>query len=404
MTEHNNLTASIHSACDWTAVADHWQIAEGCTYLNHGSFGPSPTCVQRRRTELLTQLEAQPMDFLIRQLPDLIHDSLTVLAKFLGADVGNLAFISNATAAMNVVASNLELQPGDEVLLTDHEYGAVVRIWGQACKQVGAKTVLARLPLPLTEVEAVVESIFAAVTERTRVLVVSHVTSPTAVILPIREICRRARERGIITVVDGPHAPLQVPVNLREIDPDFYCASCHKWLCGPFGSGFLYVRSRYKQGLQPNIISWGRSLKGEAPHWTDEFHWPGTYDPTPYLALPEAIRFFEEVGIARFRQQTHLLAQYARRRLLELTDRQPLTADDAAWYGSMVTVPLEVPGAPQIKPGERLPLQNWLAQEHGFEIPAVEWHGNWHIRVSCHLYNTPQQIDALIDLLREAMH
>lgn len=391
----------VHNDFNWTEYAHHWRIVERCTYLNHGSFGPSPLVVQEKRVEYQAELESQPMEFLIRRTPGLMAEAVRSLAAFLNCDRGNVAFVPNATVAMNVVAKNIELQTGDEVLLTDHEYGAVVRIWGQACKEAGAKAVYARLPQPLTSPEEVVESIFSAATERTRVLVVSHITSPTAVILPVKEICSRARKLGILIVIDGPHAPAQIDVNLRSIDCDFYCASTHKWLCAPFGSGFLYVRSRYKQGLLPNIVSWGRSLQGDAPHWTDEFHWPGTFDPSVYLAVPTAIDFMKTIGLKRFREQTHALAQYARTRLLELTDREPLSADSTDWYGSMVTVPFDPGGAPKLRPGEPHPLQTWLATEHRIEMPVVEWHQRWHVRVSCHMYNTPDQIDQLIELLTE---
>lgn len=385
----------------WTEFAAHWRIAEGCTYLNHGSFGPSPGIVQQKRIELLAELESQPMQFLVRTTPKLIGEAVQSLAAFVNAEPENLAFVPNATEGMNVVAKNVQLAAHDEVLLTDHEYGAVVRIWGKACQKAGARTTLVRLPQPLVSQSELVEAIFAAVTERTRVLVVSHVTSPTAVILPVREICARAREIGLIVAVDGPHAPAMVDVDLRGIGCDFYCASTHKWLCAPFGTGFLYVRSKYKQGLEPNVTSWGRSLQGDAQHWTDEFHWPGTFDPTGYLCVPTAIEFFKTIGLKRFREQTHSLAQYARTKLLEVSGTEPLSADSVDWYGSMVTVPFDLEPTPQRPPGEPHPLQRWLATEHGFEVPVFDWHQRWHVRVSCHLYNTPQQIDQLMDLLQD---
>ncbi len=386
---------------NWTEFVHRWRIAEGCTYLNHGSFGPSPLPVQEKRMELLAELESQPMEFLIRTTPRLLKEATQSLAAFLNCEQGNLAFVPNATEGMNVVAKNVPLAAGDEVLLTDHEYGAVVRIWGNACKQVGAKTVLVRLPQPLQSKDEVVEAIFAAVTEKTRILVVSHVTSPTAVILPVQEICQRAKQSGLMVVIDGPHAPVMVDVDLRSMGCDFYCASTHKWLCAPFGTGFLYVKSKYKQGLVPNTISWGRSLQGDDAHWTDEFHWPGTFDPTGYLSIPTAIQFFKEIGLKRFREQTHALAKYARERLLDLTDRAPLSEDSEEWYGSMVTVPFDAGETTNLKPGEPHPLQKWLATEHQLEVPVFEWHQQWHVRVSCQLYNTPEQIDLLVKLLQE---
>ena len=377
------------------SVATDWQFPDGVTYLNHGSFGPSPLPVIEARQEWLRQLEANPMDFFVRRLGSLLEESLSELAKFVGCRGDNLVFVSNSTDAMNVVARDVDLQPGDEVLLTDHEYGAVVRIFGQFCSQTGARTVLARLPDPLTSKADIVEAIFEQVSERTKLLVVSHITSPTAVTLPVREICARARERGIMVAVDGPHAPAQIDVQLDELDCDYYCASCHKWLSAPFGAGFLYVRSRHKQGLQPNIISWGRSFRGEEPNWKDEFHWPGTYDPTPFLTVPVAIRFLKEYGLDRFRTETHALAQSARVRLLEMTDAAPITPDSPDWYGSMVTVPISVPDEPGF-PIQTHSLQRWLQTEKGIEIPVIRWKDRLFMRVSCHLYNTPADLDLLL--------
>lgn len=399
MTSHQDLSSD--------AFARHWDIQAGCTYLNHGSFGPSPIVVQQRRSELLHELNSQPMEFLVRQCPQRLEEAAQSLGQFLNGVPDRFAFVPNATAAMNVVAANVELQPGDEVLLTDHEYGAVVRIWGQRCRQSKARTVLARLPIPVTSDEEIVDAIFQSVTPQTRVLVVSHLTSPTALILPVQKICRRAKEAGLLTVIDGPHAPAQLAVDLQAIEADFYCASCHKWMCAPFGTGFLYVAARHKQGLKPNIISWGRSLRGDQPKWTDEFHWPGTFDPTPYATLPRVVQFWNEIGLDRFRTQTHAFAQFARQQLLELTDRPALSPDDDQYYGSMVTVPFDPPQDPRFPdatraPGAPHPLQLWLAQEHHLEVPILEWRGQWFIRVSCHLYNTAEQIEHLVKLLRES--
>lgn len=381
--------------------ASAWSLQEGVTYLNHGSFGPSPLVVQEERQRWSRELERQPMDFLVRRLEPLLDEALTALGRFVGSRPDELTFVPNATVAMNVVANNVELQPGDEVLLTDHEYGAVIRIWGRFCQAVGARTVLAHLPPPLTDAGEVVDAIFDKVTERTRLIVVSHVTSQTATILPVAEITRRARERGILVCVDGPHAPAQVPVDLRAIDCDYYTASLHKWVSAPFGTGFLYVRPRHKQGLKPAITSWGRSLSGREPAWQDEFHWFGTYDPAGFLSVPAAIRFLDDVGLETFRKQTHALVRSARQRIMDLSGGEPLTADSPEWYGSMATVPL--PNVPRSDawPGKPHPLQVALWERFQIEVPVFEWQDRLCLRVSCHLYNTPADIDRLVAALEE---
>lgn len=426
--------------------SDHWQdlwnIRKGTTYLNHGSFGPSPLPVVDERIRWLKEFESQPMDMLTRQLGPLLDEVCESLGKFLGGNPDNFVLVPNSTTAMNIVAQNIELQPGDEVLLNDHEYGAVIRIWGQKCKETGARTVLARLPQPLSTSEELADSLFSRVTERTRLIVVSHVTSATATIFPVQQICRRARERGIPICIDGPHAIAMIPFRLDELDCDYYTASCHKWLSAPLGSGFLYVRPRHKQELKPAIWSWGRSLAGGPPSWKDEFHWSGTFDPSAFLAIPAAIRFLEDIGLDRFRAYAHALATLGREKIERVTceaagqtgqkaeqgrQRDNVEIDlgslpsefgnlqsaicpssaaanapsAPAWFGSMITIPLPQVARDTAWPGKPHPLQDWLWERHGIEVPIMEWHERVHIRVSCHLYNTEQQIDTLAAALEE---
>ncbi|WP_437194082.1 aminotransferase class V-fold PLP-dependent enzyme [Planctomicrobium sp. SH527] len=394
-TSRSEATRPVHES-----LRSLWRLTPGVTYLNHGSFGPSPVAVQNARLELLQELQGNPMDFLVRRMPELIRQSTTELARFLNASPDNVVLQPNATFAMNVVAANVALEPGDEVLLNDHEYGAVIRIWGQKCQAAGARTVLARLPYPLESKESIVDAIMAQVTARTRLIVLSHVTSPTALILPVKEVCERARHLKIPVCIDGPHAPLHVPVNLNELDCDFYTASCHKWLSAPFGSGFLYVRSRLKQGLKPGVVSWGRSLNGESPSWKDEFDWQGTYDATPNLAIPAAIAFFKEIGAKTFRSRTHELAAYVRQRLIEKVGARPISPDSNDWYGSMVAVELPIDDD-QTLPGKVHPLQQWLWEQHQIEVPVVRWKEKTLVRVSAHLYNSQSEMDHLVEAVAE---
>ncbi|REJ76822.1 MAG: aminotransferase class V-fold PLP-dependent enzyme [Planctomycetota bacterium] len=386
---------------DFDEFADAWSLADQVTYLNHGSFGPSPRRVIEARQHWIEELERQPMDFYVRRLEQLLDQAAQSLAEFVGCAANDLIFVPNSTSGMNIVERNVPLAAGDEVLLTDHEYGAVVRIWNQACLRSGAKVVTAELPRPLTTQDELVDALFESVTDRTRLIVVSHVSSQPAVILPIEEVCRRAHQRGIPVCVDGPHALAMIPFRLDEIGCDFYTASCHKWLSAPFGAGFLYVHPRRQQGLEPAVTSWGSSLSGQDASWKDEFHWPGTFDPTGYLAIAEAISFLEEVGLDRFRRQTHALARYARRRVSEATGGLPLTPDDPAWYASMVTISL--PNVPRSDswPGKPHPLQVALWDPHRIETPLFEWRETLCLRVSCHLYNRPQDVDLLIEALQE---
>ena len=338
------------------------------------------------------------MDFFVRQLEPAWRAARGKLAEFVAAEPANLIFVENATVGMNIVADSFPLQSGDEVLLTDHEYGAVQRIWQRACDRAGATLKIVSLPLPFRTAEETAAAVLAAVTDRTRLIVVSHVTSVTAVILPVKSICLAARRRGIAVCIDGPHAPAQIDVNLAELGCDYYTASCHKWLSAPFGSGFLYVAPPHQARIRPHVLSWGRLLPGPIESWSDEFIWSGTRDPSAFLSVPAAIDFLQDtVGLVNFRRGSHALAQYARQRLTDLTQREPIVPDDAAWYGSMAHVPLP--------PGDKYALQEQLWRRYGIEVPIVEFAGQRYIRVSCHLYNTPEQIDRLVEgageLLRE---
>ncbi|WP_437188386.1 aminotransferase class V-fold PLP-dependent enzyme [Planctomicrobium sp. SH668] len=379
---------------------DQWSFPEGVTFLNHGSFGPTPRAVRESREGWLREHAANPMDFFVRRVAGLMEEALHEVARLVKCHPENLIFVQNATSGMNIVAENTPLSSGDEVLLSDHEYGAVVRIWGQACQKVGAKTVLARLPDPLDSEDEVIEAIFAKATPRTKMLVVSHVTSATAVIMPVKRICERARELGIPVCIDGPHALAQIEIDINSIPCDFYAVSCHKWLCAPYGTGFLYVKSRHKQGLKPNLISWGKSLGGRPASWRDEFHWPGTFDPTGFLAIPVAIQWLRDYGIAEFRRYYTELTSYAKSQLLQIDGARLLTTDAVDWNGSMVTVRLPVPDTGE-RPSDSQPLQVWLWEKKKIEIPVVRWRDFVHTRVSSHLYNDRSQIDYLVASIRE---
>lgn len=389
----------------WADLKSHWTFRPGTTYLNHGSFGPPPKCVREARQKWQDALDSQPMDFFVRQFEPAWLASRDRLARFVGALPGDLIFVENATMGMNIVADSFPLAAGDEVLLTDHEYGAVERIWRRACQKAGAVVNTVALPLPFRTAEATAEAILAACTERTRLIVVSHVAFATPVILPVAEICRRAYEKGISVAIDGPHAVAQVPLDINQIGCDFYTASCHKWLCAGFGSGFLWVSPRQQTLIRPPVLSWGRLAPARIETWSDEFVWSGTRNPIAYLTVPAAIEFLEGVGLEAFRTRTHWLAQYARRRLVEVTQLEPPVPDDPAWYGSMTHAPLPPPrGQATSPPGEDTDevfsisnsLTHTIWQQLGIETPVVEFRGRRNLRVSCHLYNDTEQIDRLV--------
>ncbi|MEX2186613.1 MAG: aminotransferase class V-fold PLP-dependent enzyme, partial [Pirellulales bacterium] len=230
-----------------------------------------------------------------------------------------------------------------------------------------------------------------AITPRTKLLVFSHITSPTAVILPAAELCRLARDRGVRVCIDGPHAVATLPLALDALACDYYTASCHKWLSAPLGSGFLYVHPRHHGEIDVPVLSWGRLQPALPTCWTDELTWQGTRDPSAYLSVSAAIDYLDAVGIEAYRERTHYLARYARRRIEELTGREAFVPDDAAWYGSMIALPLPAGDGPA--------LQRRLREEFGIETPVVAWAGRRFIRVSGHLYTSTADIDHLVTSL-----
>jgi len=383
-------------------IRGQWSIPEDVVYLNHGSFGPSPRVVQQERDRWYRRLEAQPMDFYLRVTGDALDAALRELAELVGANPKDMAFVENATTGMNIVAQSISLRAGEEVLLSDHEYGAVKRIWEKTCEQTGAKVVYCRWPLVPRSSQELVDAVMDRVARRTRLIVVSHVTSPTAMIAPVEASCAEARRLDVPVCIDGPHAVAMLPVDLRRLGCAFYTASCHKWLCAPFGSGFLYVNESFQETLCPAVRSWGLSLSGRPSRWQDEFLWGGTRDPSAFLAVPAAIRFLRHYGLDEFRDRTHALAQLARRRIVDRIGDHGLVPDSPEWYASMVSLPLP-PSDIAPRSGLRDPLQESLWSEYRIEVPVLTFRQQRFLRVSCHLYNTRHDIERLVQALESLL-
>jgi len=381
-----------------------WNLPDDVTYLNHGSFGPSPLVVQQKREEYSRRLEREPMRFFMREADAELDYARAVLAEFVGCSANDLVFVDNATVGMNIIGNSIGLNAGDEILLTDHEYGAVARQWRQRCAEADARVVTVELPLPRTnkpmaDREVIVSAIMGRVTERTKLIVVSHITSPTALILPVQEICEDAHSKGVPVCIDGPHAIAQIPVDLNKIACDFYTASCHKWLCAPFGTGFLYVAPKHQSAIEPVVISWGGRLSGKQNDWKEEYSWVGTRDPAGFLSVPAAISFLQDQGLEKYRQHGHRLVKQARVQICELTGLEPISPDDQNGYSTMVSVPLPMENWKPPKPSHRDPLQDRLWEEHKIEIPVINWKNQRFMRVSCHLYNSENDISILLSAL-----
>jgi isopenicillin-N epimerase len=374
---------------DGTRLREKFLLDPSVTFLNHGSFGATPRAVFERYQEWQLELERQPVLFLDRRLDALLAEARAVLGAYVGADPDDLVFVPNATAGVNVAAWPLGLQPGDEVLSTDLEYGALDLTWEHVCGDFGARYVRTPIRLPVTSAEEIVDAVWAGVGPRTRALFLSHHTSATAMTLPVEELCRRAREAGIQTIVDGAHVPGHLPLNLRELDADYYAANCHKWLGAPKGAGFLYVRRELQRDVHPLLISWG--YEGDDPSFVSRHEKQGTRDPSAYLTVPAAIAWQDEHEWAAVRDRCHELARRARNEL----DLEPLTPDSNEFFAQMVTLRL-----PKNAPRE---LQERLYAEHRIEIPVFERGDERFIRASFQGYNDTADLErlkaALVELL-----
>lgn len=376
---------------DLAWLKQQYQIRPGTTYLNHGSFGISPTVVRDARQNYSAMLEQEPMDVFVRQYESLLDNCRQRLADFVGASRDRLVLTDNATNAMNVVASSFPLQQGDEVILNSHEYGAVIKIWTRAAERVGAKVTVVPLPNRFEDSNEILEPILNAITPETRLVVASHITSATAIVFPIRDLIVEVHQRGVAIAVDGPHAVAALPLHLDQWEPDFYCASCHKWLSAPLGTGFLYVSPKWHETIQPLNESWGRLLPAQAEQWDQRFTWQGTRDLGHYLAIPAAIDFLEGVGLPAFRDRTRELTRRARQEVAQLT-RQPLMVpDDPKWYTTMAQVTLPA--------GDWSHLQATLWEKHQIEIPVIHFQDQWFIRVSSYLYNDESDLEKLLGAL-----
>jgi isopenicillin-N epimerase len=310
------------------------------------------------------------------------------LAAYVGALPGDLIFVPNATAGLNAVARSLRLEPGDEVLATDHEYGALDLTWEFVCAKAGARYVRQPVPAPIESAEAVVEAVWSGATARTRVLFLSHITSRTAVRFPVEELCRRARAAGILAIVDGAHAPGQVAVDLASLGADCYGGNCHKWLCAPKGAGFLWARPEHQRWIEPLVVSWGFEAQ---QLFADRSHWQGTRDPAAFLSVPAALDFLREHGWDAVRDRCHELVREARRALSAWSGLEPLTPDSRDWFVQMASLPL-----PPCDPDE---VQRRLRDEHRIEVPVWDWEGRQLIRISVQAYNTPADVERLAESL-----
>lgn len=392
-----------------TDLACHWSLDPAVTFLNHGSFGACPRPVLAEQARLRRCLEAEPVVFLWREIEDRLDAATADLAAFLHCRPTDLVFLPNATTGVNTVLQRFPFRPGDEILALDHGYPACLNAAAYAATRADARLVTVRLPFPVAGPEEVRKAVAAGVTPRTRLALLDHVTSPTALVLPIAELVRDLAARGVDTLVDGAHAPGMFPLDLAAVGAAFYTGNLHKWVGAPKGAAFLHVREDRQDLVRPLVISHGAtSRRTDRSRFRLEFDWTGTDDPTPFLAVPAALRFLETLidgGFPRLAARNRLLALAARDLLADRLGIAPPCPDEMV--GTMAALPLP-PGRPEEAP--RPPrffdtLQDRLFTAHRIEVPVMNFPAfpARLVRVSAQAYNRLDQYERLADALDEEL-
>jgi isopenicillin-N epimerase len=366
-------------------------------YLNHGSFGACPRVVQAQQERLRQRLERQPVRFLYGELEGLLDEARRGLAAFIGAAPDDLAFVTNATTAVNAVLRSIALQPGDEILTTDHAYNACMNSLDWIAGRTGARVVVAEVPFPLEHDDQIVDAVLNAASARTRLALLDHVTSPTALVLPIRRLVAALEAAGIDVLVDGAHGPGMLPLDVAALDAAYYVGNCHKWLCSPKGAAFLVTRKDRQDGLAPPVISHGwNDRRATRSRYKLLFDWTGTCDPSPVLCVPDAIAAVGALwpgGWPAIMAKNHALAVAMRSVLL---GRLGVAAPcPEPMLGAMASIP--------IGPGDSVALHDRLLDRHGIEVPVFPWRGQRMVRVSAQLYNELSDSERLAQALEQEL-
>jgi isopenicillin-N epimerase len=378
-----------------SSLKEYFLLDPTIVFLNHGSYGATPKPVFEAYQNWQRRLEYQPVLFLGRELPDLLRESRIALGNYLNADPDDLVHIPNATHGVNIVAHSLQLQPGDEILTTDHEYGACDYTWDFICAKTDAKYIHQPIPLPVQMEDEIVEQFWQGATSQTKAIYLSHITSSTALRMPVKEICQRARRAGILSIIDAAHSPGQIPVDLQLLEADILFGNCHKWMLAPKGSAFLYVRPEVQNLISPLIVSWGTHSTPEiatGSRFIDILQWTGTKDPAAALTIPTAIQLMKDHDWDNVRCQCHILLRQAIERICDMTGLSPLYPLDSDFYSQMGIAPLP--------PSDLTTLKSRLYDEFRIEVPLTEWQDRQFIRISIQGYNTQADVDALVDALK----
>ena len=372
-------------------MKDWFLLDPDITFLNHGSYGACSKPVFKEYQDWQKKLEDQPVQFMTNQVYSAMEKSRESMSQFVGCDEEELVFFQNPTTAVTNVIYNLDLKSGDEVLMSNHEYGALVRAWKMWGKKTGVNIIQQDISVPVTTEENFIEDFWKGVTPQTKVVFLSHITSSTALIFPIEKIIKLAKEQNILTIIDGAHVPAHIPLNIHELGCDFYTGACHKWLCAPKGSSFLFVKKDHQDWVKPVVVSWGKDGDDPTPsEFIQNFQWQGTRDMSAFLTIPTAINFYIK-EIRPYQESCKKIIQDTCSEFPSVLNTEPISAG-IEWLAQLVAHPL-----PKNIPSN---LKKRLWEEYQIEIPVFEWNGQEFVRVSIQVYNTQKDVDLLMSALR----
>ena len=360
-------------------------LREDITFFNFGSFGACPKPIFDEYQRFQRELEYEPVQFIVNKGPAYLKESRICLGEYLRCDSDDLVYVPNPTYAVNIVARSLDLKSGDEVLSTDIEYGACDRTWDFHCEEKGVKYIRQPISLPLTSKEAFLADFWKGFSDKTRLVFISQITSATGLILPVKEICIEAKRRGVLVFIDGAHVPGQIPLNITELDPDFYTGACHKWMLTPKGSSFLYVKRAHQQGLNPLVVSWG--YKADFPsnsQFLDYHQFNGTRDFSAYLTIPKAIDFMKWNDWWGVAEDCRKLVHSWLPRLCDLVGSKPLAPVTDEFIGQLGSIPVRCENP--------LELKNILYSEYKIEIPVMVQNGQVYVRFSINAFNSEEDL------------
>ncbi len=380
-----------------SSIKEQFLFRPDITYLNFGSFGACPRPIFETYQRWQLELEREPVQHIAVNAPQLLREARTALGAYIDADADDLVFTPNPSQAINIVVKNLEaqLQPGDEILTTDLEYGAMDRTWSYYAKKNGWIYRRQPIPLPLSGEDEFIEAFWKGLTPRTKVVFISQITSTTALVFPVEQICRKARELGLMIIVDGAHVPGHLPLSIRTLDPDFYTGACHKWMMAPKGCSFLYAKRSMQPMLDPLVISWGYdSVAPSHSQFIDYHEMQGTNDFSAYLTVPACIEFMQQHNWPQVSKDCLELTLRNIPRFAEILKAEPLAPVNSGMFGQMCSIPVALTDS-----AAAVTLKKTLYETHKIEVPVMMHNGQAYIRYSIQAFNTQADLDRLFEVL-----